>query len=788
MILTKSIKLTYFFGFGILAFLLVVNADAKQADADYFDVGNNNLTVFSVNVFGQGYYDVNFELTGASSLRLTSAQPTAASISAENTFDPQTGLLTLPSVNLKSNGIVVSNYFLELSLVDPEDLVFGLQKAVESTMPAGVSRKQLCGDYGCFGLLTKLEGAVDGDIEKGLGFRPNQISWDRAELDSLVIQQKKEFRSDIERAGHEAALSTVVVFGDWCMPDVNIFPDPVLLKTRAESGFFVSDSLILTTDNALKNMEDLAGQYLSVNVCEDYSEQTGTSAQSGYGPFVQLFDGRWARGEIVWSDKDSGLGAVRLVAETNDRKIPLQDWTPWRGGFDGDQQWLNLKPTTFSEVKTTASVHSPDLARIEGGWFVSIKDASECFANAEGSTLYLDHFSDFGSYGGPIVDSSGAVISIIKNSRADQDGGLCASNKSSTIKNSLGPLSRYYADGSHVTEGIQITSGLISKLKELDPSIGTSSPAPITKDILRPGLAVETAQRFEIPILSLQFTESAYPVAELDAPAIEIAKQATVAFLRETGCATCDENRRTSNFNIGCICTGFAITQTLIVTNDHCVTDLSVGAKTTFLTFYGQEVEAELIGKSSLDGVAELTDAYKEIYGMNGSTGFHRGDVALLRTVQPMLDVQPLKFADSSKLEAWQPLITVGHPAAMTRTGPWVTGVGSFVGGNYFDRTDQAYNLPAAPGASGSPVVNLSGELVGQIAYGGTASGYEKTAILPDKYGLFALELEIDTVGITPAPYSEREDIPISAQSSSGAPSNYIKEMVEKWAPGELPE
>jgi len=79
MILTKSIKLTYFFGFGILAFLLVVNADAKQADADYFDADNNNLTVFSVNVFGQGYYDVSFELTGASSLRLTSAQPTGSS-------------------------------------------------------------------------------------------------------------------------------------------------------------------------------------------------------------------------------------------------------------------------------------------------------------------------------------------------------------------------------------------------------------------------------------------------------------------------------------------------------------------------------------------------------------------------------------------------------------------------------------------------------------------------------------------------------------------------------------
>jgi|GEM_PF-5518085 hypothetical protein len=79
MILTKSIKLTYFSGFGILAFLLVVNADAKQADADHFNADNNNLTVFSVNVFGQGYYDVSFELTGASSLRLTSAQPTGSS-------------------------------------------------------------------------------------------------------------------------------------------------------------------------------------------------------------------------------------------------------------------------------------------------------------------------------------------------------------------------------------------------------------------------------------------------------------------------------------------------------------------------------------------------------------------------------------------------------------------------------------------------------------------------------------------------------------------------------------
>ncbi len=101
MILTRSIKLTCFFGFGILAFLLVVDADAKQADADHFDADNSNLNVFSVNVFGQGYYDVSFVLTDDSSLRVTGAQPSNASIAAGNTFDPQTGLLTLPSVDIK---------------------------------------------------------------------------------------------------------------------------------------------------------------------------------------------------------------------------------------------------------------------------------------------------------------------------------------------------------------------------------------------------------------------------------------------------------------------------------------------------------------------------------------------------------------------------------------------------------------------------------------------------------------------------------------------------------------
>jgi len=340
--------------------------------------------------------------------------------------------------------------------------------------------------------------------------------------------------------------------------------------------------------------------------------------------------------------------------------------------------------------------------------------------------------------------------------------------------------------------GIPITSAIIDALREIEPALPENPSMPSVAPIQRPAVALGAVQRFEIRIPSDKFTESGFPVDKLDSSAIDIAKQATVAFTRETGCVACSENKLSSNFDIPCICTGFAVTETLIVTNDHCVTELMVGAKTTFRTFYGQDVEAELVGKTSLDGETELNALYKEKFGdaANGANqvDFHRGDVALLRTAQPMLSVQPLKIADSALLEPWQPLITVGHPSVMTRTGPWVTGVGSFVGADYFDRTSQAYNLPAQKGASGSAVVNLEGELVGQIANGGIASQTEKTTLLPKNYDLFAVELLVDSVSLRPAPYSDIEAIPVSLAVSRGAPSNYIKEMIEKWAPGELPE
>ena len=57
--------------------------------------------------------------------------------------------------------------------------------------------------------------------------------------------------------------------------------------------------------------------------CESYGEQlsdngAGYNLVSGAGPVIQMFDGRWALAEIVWTDDIKKLGAIRLVSITED--------------------------------------------------------------------------------------------------------------------------------------------------------------------------------------------------------------------------------------------------------------------------------------------------------------------------------------------------------------------------------------------------------------------------------------------------------------------------------------
>ena len=166
-----------------------------------------------------------------------------------------------------------------------------------------------------------------------------------------------------------------------------------------------------------------------------------------------------------------------------------------------------------------------------------------------------------------------------------------------------------------------------------------------------------------------------------------------------------------------------------------------------------------------------------------------KADVALLRT-QEAMQLTPIKFADSATLNRRQPVINVGHPNIMLRSGPFVTSAGSFVGHNVTDRTLLHYNLPSSPGSSGSGVFNLNGELVGQIAWGTTGFwGAEESWVVSE------FEAEATTIDATklfyplrPRPFLSGPNVQIElGQSAKGASSNHIKALIEYWAPGELP-
>ncbi len=699
---------------------------------------------------------------------------------------------------------------------------------------------QECTEYGCINVTNGLENWIDGEItEYGLSFSQYNL-WKEEEVipDNIDFENLKP----LEQVARWGAQSTVHVIGDRCI-DKNFqekvlsgsvgYSDAIHLTTDPLTGFFISKDHIMTASYVnftLEDQENSEGiqQYGSSSTgysyfypCEAKEKELNNSEVNtgsgiafdliqGEGPIIQLFDGTYASGKIVYTDACNdisigceGISVIKLEKFSNDPFTLVETWNDWESKRS-EILPLPIKKEILFNDEEVVYIHHPLEGNSIGGWYTTTGNLSTCNGNFERSSnfqnpefFWLDRYVDEGSQGAPVLDSQGYVVGMI-NSSAPASSINCGNVARSNDRNNLGILSSFLYDGLDVAQAWDVSklNKVINQLTNIEIPL-----SPDIKEIYKWPLNSRTPNtaRFESYDYGNEFTVSGFPVSQLNSGAFDVAKQATLIFVRQTGCTTCDEDSKDENFAVSCACSAFAVTKNLIVTNNHCVPAMNIGDKATFKTYAGQNVEGTLIGKTSIDGNGDSSELYKDIYGenMGGGDPIERGDVALFRTTTNM-DLNPIVIADSDKLKQFDPIISVGHPAKMSGSGPFVVTAGSIVGEDWgLPKTKISFFLPVSKGSSGSGVFNLNGELVAQVCCGGSIGSAQRDTILYSKYGLVATE--IGGGGLNPSddlnrgvihpprPYNFSQYVEIELGTiTNGAPSNYIKEMIEKWAPGEL--
>ncbi|MDZ7700580.1 MAG: serine protease [Halobacteriales archaeon] len=127
----------------------------------------------------------------------------------------------------------------------------------------------------------------------------------------------------------------------------------------------------------------------------------------------------------------------------------------------------------------------------------------------------------------------------------------------------------------------------------------------------------------------------------------------------------------------------------LLLTNNHNVSDLTPETERTFWTIDGERHTFEVVGRSE-----------------------QGADIALLRTDASAPKVLPT--GSSTSVEPGDRLVQVGNPGGF---GQWVLTLGELVE-HRESWTDFVTTVPGLQGVSGSPVVDMGGQVVG-VTYAG---------------------------------------------------------------------
>jgi len=270
----------------------------------------------------------------------------------------------------------------------------------------------------------------------------------------------------MNRTARHSAPAVVEVFGDRCFQYDSAVtvgePGAWRIGVKPNSGFFVNSNTVVTAARVSEKIafEPIYGQWgdapfeQSQQSCSEL-EAIGSATMSwkqGAGPFLRLFDGRWAAGSIVASNDD--VAVIRLERVTSDGNTLVSTWTPWDpASAPGDP--LPFSPSG-AVTGSLLAIHHPEESRFNGGWHLTTGQVVACTVLSdkdtriqEGKDFAVDLYSDLGSTGAPILDVQGFVVGMIRG-RFGQRPDVCEADIYRG-KNTLGILSDFIADPPSMT-------------------------------------------------------------------------------------------------------------------------------------------------------------------------------------------------------------------------------------------------------------------------------------------------------------------------------------------------
>lgn len=142
-------------------------------------------------------------------------------------------------------------------------------------------------------------------------------------------------------------------------------------------------------------------------------------------------------------------------------------------------------------------------------------------------------------------------------------------------------------------------------------------------------------------------------------------------------------------------CSGFLVSETLLVTAGHCVQTESDCADLQWAFDYKIDAAAQTsvsLKKSNIYGCKKIVEQVNDDQTQN--------DYAVIELDRPVLDRAPLKFRREGKIEVGTPLIVIGHPSGL----PTKVADGAAV--RALESTFFVGNLDTYGGNSGSAVFN----------------------------------------------------------------------------------